>query len=1185
MNQTMPACPRTDKILMRTMTAAGRMQADPHSDASRASQHIRPFRKNLLFAAFLVFVLSWMTVSNTLAQGITGSITGTVTDKSGAAVPGATVVVVNLATNAAYTVTTSEIGSYTVPNLPPGQYTVTISKGNFTNFKQSGITLAIDQVAEINASLQVGSNETTVTVTTEPPAIQTEASSVGEVVDSKAIENAPLNGRLSVVGLIALAPGVQGTGAQDQVATRGLSVAIGTGSRSSTYGGFGDTLDGVSNKEVTLERPEPEVPSLDAIAEFKVLTAGAPAEFNEPAQAVVVSASGTNALHGEVLEYNRSKGTAAKNYFGGGSPRPPYERNEYGANLAGPIVIPHLYNGKDRSFFFAAFEGLRLTQGNTYDTQQPTTLMREGNFSQLLDSGTVANADGAIGCSNGGTCIFDPSTGKQFPGNIIPTGRINSVDQQLTTLLMPTPTENIVGVNTFEQFSLTSNMTRFSLRLDHKINDNNQIRFTYLRAFYGPNPAYYNDSLQGGNLKDGEHNSNFILGWTHTFSPTMLLDTYGSFFHLPIYRTPHNVNVDFSSIIPGLGPELIEGAPTINFTQGDIDNIGESGSKDLEQDGQISTVLTKVFSKHTVKAGFSYLYDNHWNDAANAGSAPARGQYDFSGRYTSDPNSSIPSAELSGSDFADFLLGYPIDTIKGDPNNYITRNISSQYAAYIQDDWKLLPKLTINIGLRYEMQWFGPGPYGLNSLYIPSLQKVIVFGNSYPSAALPGLMNLLVADNLIETSSAAGISSNPFSYLGRPGKNFAPRLGFAYQFLPNTVLRGAFGIYYNLVPGTYASEPLFANLPFQAVETYTNSTASGQTPAFSMSDPFSGAGSFGSNPSVNAASPIVTPYTEEYNLAIEHQFPKGVDVRIGYVGQHNVKQTNPNDAGQNGGTGGTQPNINLANPAEVGVAVQTTNLVQPFSEIYLNNDPLFHSMMNSLQFGVHKQYGNGLTFGAEYQWIRVLGTESIENPSGATPDDSKGPISGLAPQSLAVNYAYQLPFGRGRLLFPNAGDVANKIISGWEFAGISTFRAGQPFSVTCDPGSTVGMVCGRANVVQGESLYPSHKTNAEWFNPAAFVVPSTYVSNGVTYDPYGTSGYDMLRGPGWQNWDMSLQKNITIAENYRVQLRADSFNVFNHPNFGTPNSDISNTSSVGQITGMASTYEPRTVEFAAKFNF
>jgi len=1166
---------------------------------SKQASAICPMRPFLLAFAAVLMLVGLPGNQSLLAQGITGTITGIVTDSSGAIVSGAAVTVRNLGTNATRTVTTSDIGSYSVTQLPPGQYSVRADKPGFKTFEDSNVTLQIDQIAQVNASLTAGSQETTVEVTSAAPAIQAEDSSIGLLVDSAAIKNMPLNGRLSLVGLIALSPGVQGTGLQDQVATRGLGVAVGNGSRNSTYGGFGNTLDGVTNAEVTLERPEPEVPSLDAIAQFKVLTNGAPAEFNQPAEAVVVSASGTNRFHGEALEYNRSKGTGAKSYFGGGSARPPYERNEYGGNFSGPVAIPHIYNGRDRTFFFAAFEGLKLTQGNTYATQQPTALMRQGNFSELLDTGTTPNANGAIGCSNGGTCIFDPATGQQFPGNIIPSGRFNTVDQQLMNLLMPKPTIGGIGTNTYESFSLTQNMTRFSLRLDHRISDKDQLRFTWLRAFYGPNPAYYNDSLQGGNLKDGEHNTNVIAGWTHTFSPSLLLDTYGSFFHLPIYRTPHNVHTDFSAIIPGLGPELIQGAPTINFIQGDVDGIGEGGSKDLEQVGQITTALTKVLAKHTIKGGFSYLYDNHWNDAANAGSAPARGQYDFSNRYTADPNGgAAPASEVSGYDFADFFLGYPIDTINGDPNNYVTRNISNQYGAFIQDDWKLRRNLTINAGLRYDLQWFGAGPYGLNSLYVPSLGKVVVFGKSIPSAAIPSLTTLLETNNQIETSAAAGLSSSPFSYLGRNGKNFAPRLGFAYEVVPNTVVRGAFGIYYNLVPGTYASQPLFANLPFQGVQTYTNSGAQGAIPAFSMNDPFSSAGSVGSNPSVNADTRLVTPYTEEYNLAIEHQFYAGWAVRVGYVGQHNVKQTDPNDAGQNSGTGGTQPNINLANPPVVGLPVQSTNLVQPFSAIYLNNDPIFHSSMNSLQVGIHRQYSHGLAFGAEYQWIRVLGTEGIQNPSGATPNDSYGPISGISPQQLAVNYSYVLPFGRGKAFLSDGSNLLDKFIADWQISGISTFRTGQPFSVTCDPSSLQGTVCGRADLVSGAQLYPGNKTHAEWFNPAAFTTPPCFNSSAVgpcsqlysptgptTYDSYGNSGYDMLRGPAFQDWDMSLQKTIQFGEQYHLQLRADSFNIFNHPNFATPNSDISNPSNLGQITGTSSNYEPRTVEFAAKFSF
>jgi hypothetical protein len=373
---------------------------------------------------------------------------------------------------------------------------------------------------------------------------------------------------------------------------------------------------------------------------------------------------------------------------------------------------------------------------------------------------------------------------------------------------------------------------------------------------------------------------------------------------------------------------------------------------------------------------------------------------------------------------------------------------------------------------------------------------------------------------------------------------------------------------------------MFGTLPFEATENYTNSKT--YASAYTMNNPFSATGSFSANPSVNAEHSLVTPYTEEYNLAVEHQFPRGLDLRVGYVGQHNVKQNNAS------GSGNTAPNINLADPPVVGSTVQSTNLHQPFNSIPLNVDPIFHTMMNSLQVGVHKQYSHGLAVGAEYQWIRVLGTENVEDPSGLHPRDSYGPIAGITPQVLAVNYSYAFPLGRGQLLFGNAGDLASKIISGWQLSGISDFQTGQPFSVTYTaPGSPVGQVSGRANYIAGTAPYPAHKGLAQWFNPAAFTAPPLVTSNGVTYATYGNSQYDMLRGPGYQDWDMSLQKNTTWRERYNVQLRADSFNIFNHPNFNTPNAAISNTSNVGTITSTAGTpsYEARTVEFAIKFNF
>ena len=510
----------------------------------------------------------------------------------------------------------------------------------------------------------------------------------------------------------------------------------------------------------------------------------------------------------------------------------------------------------------------------------------------------------------------------------------------------------------------------------------------------------------------------------------------------------------------------------------------------------------------------------------------------------------------------------------------------------MQDDWKPVPKLTLNLGVRYDLQWFKPSPYGAESLYIPSLKEVVVFGNAYPSASIPAFIHGAIP---IALSSQVGLPSDVFTYLGQSKKNVAPRFGFAYEVLPNTVIRGAAGIFFNLLASNYVDTAPFTTLPFVSSESYTNSTTG--APAFTMNNPFSATGKFTANPSVLTQPRTTTPYTEEYNLALEHQFKHGLDVRIGYVGQHNLKQNNF------GGPGTTTPNINLQDPPVVGVSVQSTNLVQPFSAITENIAPIFHSSMNSLQLGLHKQYSHGIAFGAEYQWTRVLGTENIEDPSGLKPNDSYGPVSGITPQVLALNYSYLLPFGRGQAFLSDSGNLVNKLVGGWQISGITSIQTGQPFSVTYSaPGSPAGQVSGRADRVPGVPLYPQHKSKTEWFNPAAFAAPPCYTTTGLsgscstlyaaaagatTFATYGNSAYDLLRGPGFQNWDMNLQKNILCKERYNVQLRADSFNVFNHPNFSTPNAAISNTASVGTITAISGTpgYEQRTVEFAVKFNF
>jgi Carboxypeptidase regulatory-like domain/TonB dependent receptor len=1099
------------------------------TDATRARHCIWHF----VFLNGLFAMLTLLVTQTLLGQGITGSINGTVTDSSGASVAGATVTVRQLTTNTVRTVTTSDVGSYTVTQLAPGSYSVKVDKAGFSAFEQSNIVLAIDQVVKIDAKLAIGSDQQTVNVTSEAPVIQTETSSVGLVVDSATIQNTPLNGHVSILGLINLTPGVQDVAAQDQVPVRGVTLAFGTNQRNS-YGDAGLTFDGVANEEVALQRGEGEVPPLDAIAEFKVITQGAPAEFNQPNQMIIVSAGGGNALHGEALEFNRSRGTGAKPYFFGPAAsapvRPPYQRNEYGGNLNGPIYIPHLYNGKDRTFFFASYEGFHLTQSAPVNSTQPTAAERAGDFSCFLAGGSCATAAAP------NTVIVNPLTGQPFPDNKINVA-LNPVDAQLQTLLFPNSTTQSIGVNTFELIPHTTEVTRFNLRVDHKISDKDQIRGTWLRAFYGPFPDVGTSSLAGGVARDGEHNDIFVAGWTHTFSPTLLMDSYASYLHLPLYRDAQNYKTDFAAIIPGLGPQLLEGAPTLSITN--ITGITEAGSKNLEQTYQGNSAVTKILPKHTIKAGVSYLFDDAWQD-----NSQSHGSFSFTGRYT-------------GIAYADFLLGYPNSTANATPSDYVVRYNSSQYGIYAQDDWKPLPNLTINYGIRYDLQRFHDNPYGTESLFVPSVGKVVVFANSYPAATIPAY----IPDTVLAPS--VNLPTSMFAYIGQPATNVAPRFGFAYQIRPKTVIRGAVGQYYNLLPSSYIAGG-FDNLPF--VSSLSYSQPQGSVPSITMNAPFATTASVAANPSVIAQHKTSTPYTEQYNLAIEQQLPGAVDLRIGYVGQRTIHQNNF------GGPGNTAPDLNYAPPGTT--SEQSRRPTQPFSTISENFAPIYHTTGNSLQIGVHKQYKHGFMVNAEYQWIRVLGVENYQSP--VTIGDSYGNISSITPQTLEISYAYTLPFGRGQMLFRTANGLLDKIVSGWQIAGLTSFQTGQPFSVTYTaPGSQVYGASGRANRVPGVPLYPSKKTNAEWFNTAAFTAPPAYT--------FGNSGYDMLWGPHYQNWDMNLQKTIAISERYRVQLRGDAFNVFNHPNFSVPSASITNATSNGVISSVVN--ENRTIEFAAKFNF
>ncbi|MGH9665991.1 MAG: carboxypeptidase regulatory-like domain-containing protein, partial [Bryobacteraceae bacterium] len=435
-------------------------------------------------------------------QEVTASITGTVKDASGAVVPGATVIATNLDTNIAASTTTGTGGDYLLTLLRPGKYKLTVSQTGFKTYEVGGIVLEVNQKPNINVSLQVGQISDRVEVTSGVALISTEDSAIGKVIDNKSIARIPLNGRLNIVGLMALAPGIQNAGSQDGIPAFGVTPTVSGGS---TTGSVAFSLDGVTNSMSWIERGLGEFPPLDGIQEFKVITSSATAEFGKANQIIVVTRSGTNDLHGQLLEFNRNRFLAAKNFFATQLPNPVYNRNEFGGNFSGPILIPKLYNGKNQSFFFVNYEGFRLIQAQTDTAQVATAAMRAGNFAGL-------------------PAITDPLSGLPFPGNTIPADRLNTVTQRLGQLY---PLPNLAGtgaagtgVNLTENVPIPQRVDRGSFRVDNKLSDKDQLSFSMMVADLGPNPSVGPVSTFGGMAGVGEHNINMALTLNHIFSPS-----------------------------------------------------------------------------------------------------------------------------------------------------------------------------------------------------------------------------------------------------------------------------------------------------------------------------------------------------------------------------------------------------------------------------------------------------------------------------------------------------------------------------------------------------------------------------------------------------------------------------------------------------------------------------------------
>jgi hypothetical protein len=705
-----------------------------------------------------------------LAQ-TTGTIVGRVTDPAKAAVPRAQIELTSETTGIATTTSPTAEGDFTFPRLPPGSYQLKVSADGFKAQMRRNITILVNQTARLDVELAIGSVTASVEVDAQAPVVQSETSSVGNVVDSHQVEAMPLNGRTSIYGLMAMMPGVQQAGSNPAIAGAAYR------------GGTGQTVDGVSNDDAIGERLLGQVPSLDGISEFKVIANAAPAEFGKNAQIIMASKSGGNSLHGSLFEFNRNAVFAAKAHNAQTIAKPAFNRNEYGGSVGGPIR-------KNKLFYFGSFEGLRLVQSTTTQLSDATANMSTGNFSSLLPT----------------TVIKDPlAGGTPFAGNVIPSSRISAISQKFLTYI---PTPNLpgqgsagLGTNFVTNVPQHQPNDRYSARVDYQLSDKDMISGRY---FWTNNGPY---STAGGGMPYGNWDGygistkNFSGQYTRVITPSIANVLRVGLNYWTDYREPQNHLFDPSTIIPGDPPPLsgLGGLPTISMS-GFSTISDQPGSGDVNHQRQLADSISWQRGRHFFKAGIDFSRVDVIN---RQNSSPYRGSFSFDGRYT-------------GQSFADFLLGDMSSSSRA-TSNFVLDDINHRYAAYVQDDWRVSERLTINAGLRYDYQspWIKRNERALWNRDLNSL--VVVNGTAQPlwTGVVP-----------IVSGSSLGIDANNYMNLGN--KNFAPRIGLAYRPFGNSrfVIRAAYGIFYNVMgeyDGAVDLRDLGLNPPFRASQTFLGS--------------------------------------------------------------------------------------------------------------------------------------------------------------------------------------------------------------------------------------------------------------------------------------------------------------------------------------------------------------------------
>jgi hypothetical protein len=1130
--------------------------------------------KRFMWSSIIAVICLCIAAISGRAQTAAASVSGTVTDTSNAVVQGARISLRNTDTDVEQASMTGSSGTYSIVNIAPGNYTIEVKKSGFNAAVITGVVLAVDQSAVFNFSLKIGNVEQSISVSAEATEVQSSTAELGAVINTKSVNDLPLNGR-NFTQMLTLTPGVSritvaqnGTGGAGSAKPTGVftfPAVDGQRNRSNMF-----NLDGINDLGSYSGTYNYE-PIVDDIQEFKVQTHSDQAEFGQVAGGVVniVTKSGTNTLHGTVWEFLRNSRTDARNYFL--TKVNPLHQNQFGAMVSGPVIIPRIYHGKNKTFFLFTYEAFRQSQATQNLWTTPTTAQLGGDFSNLLAKG--------ITIYDPNSTVPDPAKPGQylrtaFTNNQIPSSEISPLATLYAKALFPAPNATGLagGQNLIDTTPLRTTSDSYTGRIDQAFGDHDLL---FGRISEYNQPSITAVANPNSNLASTISGYNIGIHEAHTFGASAVLEVYFGrnigrnvsilqFPNAPANFAATLVSNGFSSLYLGAaaGP-YANVIPPISIPgyigQGNNSYQGPNNSNIYEYGGS----FTKILNRHTIKTGGVLSTNNFTQPIVVASEATSTFQ-----------TSNLEAPAKTGDALASFLLGYPTSGLK---RNTLEREHGGWVdGAYVQDQFQMTPRLTLNAGLRWDSTIWpvygylddGQGYVGdmnlINGTYIISAAPPACS----PTVGVPCIPGGTLPTNVVVTPNKSRAMHNT------DWSNWQIRLGIAYHVMDKTSVLAGFGRFYdNWSIATQISQNVGGTWPSQTL--INKNSLNTTSPTVNLGDPLS----LGSSVIQPAATPfnnatfyfnpgMKTPYADQWNLGIEQGFGSNTVLSIKYVGSH----------------GGRLDLGGLKNTAEypaAGTAAQVAaRRMYPYIIPTNFDDSTGNSNYNALQATLRKSTSNGLTYLISYTWSKSIdlacsgsfGSEGCQLQDAYHPQKDRS-VSGYdLPQILSASAVYELPFGTGRT-YHSDNRFVNSSLGGWDINSIVSFSSGTPYTLTVSGDiANTGNTFVRPNLVGNPT--PAHQSPTQWFNQSAFSAPPAYT--------FGTFSRNALRTDGYQNLDLSIFKTFTIYRESSLQFRAEAFNATNTAIFAAPGNTVG-TPTFGVVSSTSNT--PRQMQFALKLQF